>query len=99
MQENQESKENIPYIEEDEMDLLELLGVLFRYRWLIIVTTLLGVIGSVGFSIISIILPPEVSPLPNKYKSSALILKKEENPGGVASRLASSGLGSLAELA
>ena len=84
---------------EDEIDLLELLGVLFRHKWWIIIITFLAAAGAVGFSILTLKLPPEKNPLPNVYKPSALILINEESSGGAASLLASSGLGNLAGLA
>ena len=85
--------------QDDEIDLLELLGVLFRYKWFIITITFLSVLGIVGFSLITLKFPPEKNPLPNVYKPSALILINEESSGGAAALLSSSGLGDLAGLA
>lgn len=50
------------------------LGVLLKYRWLIIAITALSAIGVVAFSIVSLRLPPSESPLPNRYESSAVLL-------------------------
>jgi tyrosine-protein kinase Etk/Wzc len=49
-------------------------SILIRYRWFIIVTTLTVAVGAVGFSILSIRLPPDKSPLPNQYTARAVIL-------------------------
>ena len=87
------------YIEEDEIDLLSLFGVLFRYKLFIIITTLISALSVVAFSILSLRLPPEKSPLPNKYRPEALILVQDQQQGGVSSMLSSSGLGTLAGLA
>ena len=56
----QASQNDMPLsIEEDEIDLLELLGVLLRYKWKIFFITLAAAVGVVIFSIISLLLPPE----------------------------------------
>ncbi len=83
----------------DEIDLLALLGVLLRYKWFILAITFLAAVGAVVFSILSLVLPPEISPLPNLYRPSALLLVNDEQPGGLASAIAASGLSSLAGLA
>ena len=85
--------------EEDEIDLLSLFGVLFRYKLFIIAVTLIAAFGVVVYSILSLKLPPEKSFLPNKYRGQALILVHETQQGGLSSIVASSGLGSLASLA
>ena len=85
--------------EEDEIDLLELFGVLFKYKLFIIAVTLIAAFGVVVYSILSLKLPPEKSFLPNKYRGQALILVHETQQGGLSSIVASSGLGSLASLA
>ena len=92
-------EQNDSYIEEDEIDLLSLFGVLFRYKLFIIITTFISALGVVAFSILSLRLPPEKSPLPNKYRPEALILVQDQQQGGVSSMLSSSGLGTLAGLA
>ena len=92
-------EEKAKLIQEDEIDLLELFGVLFRYKFLIIIATIIAAIAALAFSIISIKLPPEKSPLPNKYKAKALILINEQDGGGLPSILSSSQLGPLAMMA
>ncbi len=94
------SEEQRPqYIEDDEIDLLELFGVLWRYKRVVIGVTGLAAVGVLVFAIISLTLPPDRSPLPNQYKPSALILINDDSGGGLASALSSSGLDSLAGLA
>ncbi len=87
------------YYEEDEIDLLSLFGVLFKYKLLIIITTLISALAVLGFSIRSLSLPPEKSPLPNQYRGQALVLVQDQEKGGLSSIVSSSGLGSLASLA
>ncbi len=87
------------HIEEDEIDLLALFGVLFRYKLLIIIITMVAALGAVGFSVMSLVLPPEKSPLPNRYRPEALILVQGQQQGGLSSMLSSSGLGTLAGIA
>jgi uncharacterized protein involved in exopolysaccharide biosynthesis len=57
-------------------------------------------VGVVIFSILSLLLPVEINPLPNKYTPAALMLINDSSSsgGGMASMLASSGLGGLAGL-
>lgn len=86
---------------DEEISLIDLFAVLLRYKWMIIITCVLSMIGVVVFSVISLCLPPEKSPLPNKYSPSAQMLIQESGSGGggLSSMLASSGLSSLAGLA
>lgn len=67
--------------------LLHYLGILFRYRWIIIITTLAATAGAVAFAIISIRLPPEESPLPNVYSAEALVLIGENAQSDLATSL------------
>jgi uncharacterized protein involved in exopolysaccharide biosynthesis len=68
---------------------------------MIIVITLVAMVGVVVFSIISLLLPPETSPLPNEYTPKALMLinNASSSGGGMAAMLGASGLGGLAGLA
>lgn len=84
------SKENE---NEDEISLIDLFAVLLRRKWLIILMTIGGAVFSLVFSIISLLLPPEKSYLPNKYTPKAQMLI---NNGESSS---SSSLGSLSSLA
>lgn len=84
------SKENE---NEDEISLIDLFAVLLRRKWLIILMTIGGAVFSLVFSIVSLLLPPDKSYLPNKYTPKAQMLI---NNGDSAS---SSSLGSLSSLA
>lgn len=86
---------------DDEISLLDLAAVLWKRKWLIIGLTCLVMIGVVAYAIVSKILPPEKSYLPDMYTSSAMMLiSGDSNKGSSAlSQLASSSLGSLAGLA
>lgn len=88
-------------INDDEIDLLSLMGVLLKRRKLIIGITLLSTVVAVGLSILSLILPPEKSFLPNLYQPKALMLINDASSqgGGLSALLNSSGIGGLASLA
>jgi tyrosine-protein kinase Etk/Wzc len=84
---------------EDEIDLLDLIGVLFKHKLLIILITTIAMLGVLTYSIISLKLPPEISPLPNLYKPvSTVRINESSSSSGLSSMLDSSGLGSLAGL-
>jgi len=69
--------------EDGEISLIDLFAVLWRRKVMIIVITLAAMIGVVVFSIISLVLPPEISPLPNVYTPRALMLIDDSaSPGG-----------------
>jgi len=71
--------------ESNEVSLIDLFAVLWRRKIMIIVITVLAMIGVVVFSIVSIVLPPEISPLPNRYTPRALMLIDDSSsPGGAA---------------
>lgn len=86
---------------DDEIDLLDLVSVLLKRKLLIIGITVFAMVGALLYSIGSILLPPETSYLPNEYtpKAHMMINDSSSSGGGMASMLASSGLGSLASLA
>jgi uncharacterized protein involved in exopolysaccharide biosynthesis len=85
--------------QEDEISLIDLFAVLWRRRVMIIVITLLGAVGAVVFSVISLVLPSEKSFLPNYYTPKALMLidNKSSSGGGLSSILGN--MGGLASLA
>ena len=87
--------------EEDEISLIDLFAVLLHYKWLIIITTLVAMIGVIIFAVVSIKLPAEDSPMPNVYTPSAKMLIQESSSGGggLSAALSSSGLGALAGMA
>lgn len=88
-------------IQDDEISLIDLFAVLWKYKFLIISVTVIAMIAVLIFSIVSISLPPEKSYLPNKYTAQAqmLINNDSSSSGGLSSMLSSSGLGSLASMA
>jgi capsule polysaccharide export protein KpsE/RkpR len=59
--------------------LLHYISILLRYRVLIILLTSVAAIGSVVFSIISLEMPPEESPLPNVYQAYAKLLMTDDS--------------------
>jgi uncharacterized protein involved in exopolysaccharide biosynthesis len=86
---------------DDEISLIDLFAVLWRRRAMIFVITLIAAAGAVAFSVVSLLLPSETSPLPNEYtpRANMLINNASSSGGGLSSMLASSGLGGLASLA
>jgi tyrosine-protein kinase Etk/Wzc len=53
--------------------ILHYLSILLKYKWLVIIVTGLALIGTVAFSYVSVVLPPDKSPLPNFYTAEATI--------------------------
>ena len=88
-----------PQKQDDEISLIDLFAVLWRRKKMILTITLVAAVGIVVFSIITIVLPPEISPLPNEYTPHALMLidNKASSGGGLSSMLGS--MGGLASLA
>jgi len=83
--------------QEDEISFIDLFAVLWQRKKMIIIITLVAAVGVIVFSIISIVLPPDISPLPNQYTSSALMLIDNKSLGGASSLLGS--MGGLASMA
>ncbi|EGR1480384.1 LPS O-antigen length regulator [Vibrio parahaemolyticus] len=73
---------------DDEIDLRELLGALWKGKWIIIATTFVFAVGSVLYAL----------SLPNIYKSDALLAPAESSGSGGLSKMAGQ-LGGLAALA
>jgi tyrosine-protein kinase Etk/Wzc len=71
--------------------LLHYLSILLGYRRLIIITTGATALGVIAFCVVSILLPPEKSPLPNKYTASATVLVQK----GMGDNLSASILAAL----
>jgi tyrosine-protein kinase Etk/Wzc len=80
--------------------IVDFLSVLLRHKKMIIIGTGGAIVAVAVYCIISIILPPTVSYLPNVYKPHAetLIINPDQS-GGLSSMLSSSGLGGLAGMA
>ncbi len=87
-------------IKDDEISLIDLFAVLWKYKFLIISVTVIAMIAVLIYSIVSISLPPEKSYLPNKYTAQAqmLINNDSSSSGGLSTMLNSFGLGSLASM-
>jgi uncharacterized protein involved in exopolysaccharide biosynthesis len=87
--------------QEEEISLMDLFIILWQRKVMIIAITVAAMIGVVIFSIISIVLSYEISPLPNVFTPKALMLIDDKTPsgGGLSSMLNSSGMGGLASLA
>ena len=85
----------------DEISLIDLFAVIIKHFKMILITGILAAVGSVVFSIITIVLPPDVSPLPNQYTPTAnmLINNATSQGGGLSSMISASGLGGLASMA
>jgi uncharacterized protein involved in exopolysaccharide biosynthesis len=94
-------EETVTKPEDDEISLIDLFAVLWNRKKMIITITAIAAVGVVVFSILTLLLPPEINPLPNEYTSSAhmLINDSDSSGGGMASMLNASGLGGLAGLA
>ncbi len=88
-----ELKETDEKFKDDEISLIDLLAVIWNRKWIVIGLTLFAAVFSLVFSIISLILPPEKSYLPNKYtpKAEMLINNRDDS--------SSSSLGNLASMA
>lgn len=87
--------------DDDEISLIDLFAVLWRRKTMIIAITLVAAVGVVIFSILSIVLPPDISPLPNEYTPKALMLinSTSSSSSGMSAMISASGLGGLANLA
>jgi len=68
--------------ENDEISLIDLFAVLWHRKVMIIAITLSAMVGSVVFSIITIVLPPEISPLPDVFTPRALMLIDDSSSPG-----------------
>ena len=70
--------------EDDEISLIDLFAVLWKRKKMIIGITIASMIGVVIFSVISLLLPPEKSYLPNEYTvSSTMLIKEKESNSGI----------------
>ena len=83
---------------DDEISLIDLFAVLWRRKKMIITITVAAAIGALLFSIISLLLPPEESFLPNVYTPEAIMLIDNKSSSGNLSSMLSN-MGSLASLA
>ncbi|MBN1696525.1 MAG: hypothetical protein JW881_03325 [Spirochaetales bacterium] len=61
--------------------ILHYVAILLRYKIFIIIITILFAVGALTITIISIMLPSEISPLPNEFTADALLLFQKEDIG------------------
>lgn len=94
-------EKNEAYNHDDEISLIDLFAVLWHRKMMILVITLTSMVGVVVFSVISLVLPTETSPLPNTYTPSALMIINNTSSSGnvMSAALGATGLGGLAGLA
>ncbi len=81
--------------EEDEISLIDLLAVLIKHKKFIIITTLTGALGILGFSAGSLLLPNEKSYYPNYYTPKSIVKVNEDSSGGINLGSDSGGLTAL----
>ena len=95
------SETEIKEKQDDEISLIDLFAVLLRWKWLITIITGIACVAVVVVCVISLLLSPEKSFMPNEYspKAQMLINNKDSSGSSLSSVLSSSGLGSLASLA
>ena len=74
---------------EKERTLLEGLlyytAVTLRYKKLIVIVTVTAAVAVIAFSIVSLKLSPDKSPLPNTYRAYSILILQGENSGGAGS--------------
>ncbi|MGP1495324.1 MAG: lipopolysaccharide biosynthesis protein [Treponema sp.] len=83
---------------EDEISLLDLLSVILKYIKMEITIVVLAMIFAVVYSIVSLVLPPEKSYMPNNFTAQANMLINDSastSGASLSSLLGSSGLGNL----
>ncbi|MDR2406635.1 MAG: hypothetical protein LBE13_00755, partial [Bacteroidales bacterium] len=87
--------------DEKEISLFDLFLPLWRYRKLILTISLSAALIVAGASVVSLVLPPEKSFLPNLYAPQAnmLINNTSSQGGGIAAAINASGLAGLASMA
>lgn len=78
-----------PQPREETISLLDLVIVLVKHRRFIILTTILGMIGIVAFSIYTLRMPPDspFNPLPNVYEPRVEVLLQDSQSSGFGSNL------------
>lgn len=82
--------------EDDEISLIDLLAVILKRKWMIFWITFAAAVFILVFSIISLVLPPEDSYLPNEYKISAnMLINNDSSSSGLSSSGTASAAASL----
>ena len=88
---NSQVEDNSQPNDDDEISLIDLFAVLWKRKWMIIGITVAAMVAVVVYSVISLMLPPEKSYMPNEYTVSSTMLIREDdsssgiNPGGASS--------------
>ena len=96
---DESSTQERPSNGEDEISLLDLAGTLLKHKKLILISTICIAGMVLLYALGSLLLPSNVSYLPNVYKPKATMLVNSNDSSGLSSMLASSGLSSLAGMA
>ena len=68
---------------------LHLLSILYNYRRLIILITGITTVGVLALCVLSLRLPPERNPLPNKYRAQSVLLIQQASGSDMASTIMS----------
>jgi len=79
MLQEENEKQQIEDQKDEEISLIDLIAVLWRRKKMIIGITVAAMISVVIYSIISLVLPPEDSYLPNEYTVTSSMLIRDEN--------------------
>ena len=91
----QEENQTAKIENDDEISLIDLFAVLWKRKKMIIGITVAAMVAVVVYSVISLMLPPEKSYLPNEYTVySTMLINDESDTGGIDL----GGAGSLASL-
>ncbi len=72
--------------------IVQYLAILISYRWLIIIGVFLAAVFAVLYSLISLALPSEESPLPNVYVASSVLIMQQEEASSLTSAISSLGI-------
>ncbi len=64
--------------------ILVYIGLLLRWKWFILIVTGIGTLSVVVFCLISVVLPPAKSPLPNVYSAQAILHIQRSSQGDIA---------------
>jgi uncharacterized protein involved in exopolysaccharide biosynthesis len=59
-------------------------SIFWKYRFIVIAITAVITLGTVAYCIVSVVLPPERSPLPNTYTATATILVQGNSQSDIA---------------
>lgn len=88
---NSQVEDNSQPNDDDEISLIDLFAVLWKRKWMIIGITVAAMVAVVVYSVISLMLPPEKSYMPNEYTvSSTMLIREDDSSSGVNLGVASS---------